>query len=94
MQMGGVYIASNQEEGILLQKYHNRNGRRTARLFTIIGVRGRCDSPECSQTIQRPGPRFVEFEEKRMENRSCPKTAFVSRHDTRSRINREVQTVS
>ena len=27
IQMGGVYTTSNYEEGIVLQKYRNRNGR-------------------------------------------------------------------
>ena len=44
IQIGGVYTTFCQKEGILLQKYHDRNGRRIAILFKSIGVRGRFDS--------------------------------------------------
>ena len=43
IQIGGVYTTFCQREGILLQKYRDRNGRCTAILFKNIGVRGRCD---------------------------------------------------
>ena len=48
IQIGGVYTTFCQEEGILLPKYRNTNGRCIAMLFTSIGVRGRCDSPDLS----------------------------------------------
>ena len=35
----GVYTTFCQEEGILLQKYRDRNGRCVATLFRNIGVR-------------------------------------------------------
>ena len=41
IQIGGVYTTFCQEEGILLQKYADRNGRCIAILFKSIGVRGR-----------------------------------------------------
>ena len=44
IQIGGVYTTFSQEEGILLQKYRDRNGRCIAILFKTIGVRGRFDS--------------------------------------------------
>ena len=43
IQIGGVYTHFCQKEGILLQKYRNRNGRCIAILFKRIGVRGRFD---------------------------------------------------
>ena len=46
IQIGDVYTTFCQAEGILLQKYRDRNGRCIAILFKNIGVRGRCDSPE------------------------------------------------
>ena len=46
IQIGGVYTTFCQEEGILLQKYRDRNGRCIAILFKGIGVRGRFDSPD------------------------------------------------
>ena len=46
VQIGGVYTTLCHEEGILLQKYRDRNGRCVAILFKSIGVRGRFDSPE------------------------------------------------
>ena len=46
IQIGGVYTTFCQEEGILLQKYRDRNGRSIAILLKSIGVRGRFDSPE------------------------------------------------
>ena len=45
MQIGGGYTTVCQEEGILLQRYRDRNGRCIAILFKSIGVRGRFDSP-------------------------------------------------
>ena len=42
----GVYTTFCQEEGILLQKYRDRNGRCIAILFKSIGVWGRFDSPD------------------------------------------------
>ena len=45
IQIGGVYTTFCREEGILLQKYRDRNGRCIAILFKSIGVRGRFDSP-------------------------------------------------
>ena len=41
IQIGGVYTTVCEKEGILLQKYRDRNGRCTAILFKSIGVRGR-----------------------------------------------------
>ena len=46
IQIGGVYTTFCQDEGILLQKYRDRNGMCIAMLFKNIGVRGRFDSPE------------------------------------------------
>ena len=46
MQIGGVYTIFCHEEGILLRKYHDRNGRCIAILFKSIGVGRRFDSPE------------------------------------------------
>ena len=46
IQIGGVYTTFCQEEGILLQKHRDTNGRCIAILFKSIGVRGRFDSPE------------------------------------------------
>ena len=46
IQIGGAYTTFCQREGILLQKYRNRNGRCIAILFKSIGVRGRFDSPD------------------------------------------------
>ena len=46
IQIGGVYSTFCQEEGMLLPKYRNRNGRCIAILFKSIGVRGRLDSPD------------------------------------------------
>ena len=46
IQIGGVYITVCQREGILLQKYSDRNGTYIAILFTSTGVRGRFDSPD------------------------------------------------
>ena len=49
IQIGGVYTTFCQKEGILLQKYRDRNGRCIAILFKSIRVRGRFDSPEISE---------------------------------------------
>ena len=46
IQIGGVYTNFCQREGILLQKYRERNGRCIAILFKSIGVMGRFDRPE------------------------------------------------
>ena len=46
IQIGGENAAFRQEEGILLQKYRDRNGRCIAILCKSIGVRGRCGSPD------------------------------------------------
>ena len=46
IRIGGIYAISCQDEGILLQKYRDRNGRCIAILFKSIGVRGRFDSPD------------------------------------------------
>ena len=46
IEIGGVYTTFCQWEGILLQKYRDRNGRCIAILFKSIGVRGRFDSPD------------------------------------------------
>ena len=42
-QIGGVYTTLCQEEGILLQKYRDRNGRLIAMLFRSSGVSCRFD---------------------------------------------------
>ena len=44
----GVKTTFCEEEGILLQKHCDRNGRCVARLFTSIEVRGRFHSPDVS----------------------------------------------
>ena len=56
IQIGGAY-AFCQEEGILVQKYRGRKGRCIAILFSSIGVRGRCDSPEVirAETLKEIG---------------------------------------
>ena len=54
IQIGGVYSTVCQEEGILLPKYRDRNGRCIAILFKSIGVRSRCDSPEFGWVSKRP----------------------------------------
>ena len=46
IQIGGVYTTFCQEEGILLHKYRDRNGRCIAMFFKCIEVRGQCGSPE------------------------------------------------
>ena len=49
IQIGGVYTTTfSQKEGILLQKYCDRNGRGIEILFKSIGVRGRSDSSSMS----------------------------------------------
>ena len=51
LQIGGVQTIFCQEEGILLQKYRDRNGRCIAILFKSIKVGGRfhgCSSFACS----------------------------------------------
>ena len=53
MQIGGVYSTFCQGEGILLQKYRDRNWRSIAMLFESIGVRGRCDSSEKESGFQK-----------------------------------------
>ena len=53
IQIGGVYTTFCQEEGILLQKYRDRNGRCIAILFKSVGVRGRFDSPEFCSAPER-----------------------------------------
>ena len=50
IQIGGVYTTFCQKEGILLQKYRDRNGSCIAILFKSIGVRGRFDSPKTKDT--------------------------------------------
>ena len=50
IQIGGVYTASYQEEGVFLQKYRDRNGRCIRILFKSIWVRGRFDSPEITSS--------------------------------------------
>ena len=40
MHIGGVYTTFCQEEGILLQKYRDRNGRCIAILFKNVGAGG------------------------------------------------------
>ena len=42
----GVCTTFCEEEGILLQKHRDKNGRRIAILFKRIGVEGRFDSPD------------------------------------------------
>ena len=57
IQIGGAYTTFCQEEGILLQKYSDRNGRCIAILFQSIRVRGRFDSPDYSwAALQCPPP--------------------------------------
>ena len=46
IQIDGVYTTFCQKEGILLQKYRDRNGRCIAILFRSIRVRGRFDSSD------------------------------------------------
>ena len=46
IQIGGAYTTFCQNEGILLQKYRDRNGRCITILFKGIRVRGRFDSSE------------------------------------------------
>ena len=46
IQIGGVYTTLCQQEGILLQKYRDRDGICIPILFKSIGVRGRFDSPD------------------------------------------------
>ena len=46
-----VHTTFCQGEGILLQKYRDRNGRCIATLFKSIGVRGRLDSPEVTTCV-------------------------------------------
>ena len=48
IQIGGAYATFGQQEGILVQKYRDRDGRRIAILFKSIGVSGRFDSPDLS----------------------------------------------
>ena len=52
IQGGGVYATfCQEEEGMLLQKYHDRRGRCITILFNkSIGVGGRCDSPDLACT--------------------------------------------
>ena len=52
IQIGGVYTTFCQEEGILLQKYRDGNGRCIAILVKSIGVRGRFDSFEVGTAPQ------------------------------------------
>ena len=49
IQIGGVYTTFCQEEGILLQRYRDRNGRCIAILFKSTGVRDQFDSPDSKQ---------------------------------------------
>ena len=49
IQIGGV-CTTFWQEGIHLQKHRDRNGNGIAILSKSIGVRGRFDSPEFSQT--------------------------------------------
>ena len=60
IQIGGVYTTFCQEEGILLQKYRDRNGRCSATLFKSIGVGGRFDSPECVRAHVRTSAHISE----------------------------------
>ena len=71
IQIGGVYTTLFQEEGILLQKYRDRNGRCIATLFKTIRVRGQFDSPEF-------GPRL--FTLGRLETRGFPQYSSVTRY--------------
>ena len=59
IQIGGVYTTFCQKEGILLQKYRDRNGRCIAILFRSIGVRGRWDTPEFGRPLTRRGCRIL-----------------------------------
>ena len=54
IQIGGAYTTFCQEEGKLLQKYRDRNGRCIAILFKSIRVRGRFDSPEKPPSQEDP----------------------------------------
>ena len=65
IQIGGVYTTFCQEEGILLQKYRDRNGTCIAILFKSIGVRGRFDSPESENNSDHPHPPYLQ--------KICPK---------------------
>ena len=51
IQIGGVYTTFCQEEGILLQKYRDRNGRCIAILFKSIRVGGGFNSPDSEATF-------------------------------------------
>ena len=63
IQIGGVYTTFCHDEGILLQKYRDRNGRCIAILFKSIGVRGRLDSPDLQGILCQPnGPAEVQCE--------------------------------
>ena len=56
IQIGGVYTTFCQGEGILLQKYRDKNGRCIPILFKSIGVRGRFDpSDNCNRNQNRRG---------------------------------------
>ena len=47
--LSGVYTTLCQEEGMLLQKHCDRNGRCTAIFFRSIGLRGRFDPPDLNR---------------------------------------------
>ena len=53
IQIGGVCTTFCQEEGILLQKYRDRNGRCIEILSKNIAVRGRFGSPDLRPTAFR-----------------------------------------
>ena len=55
IQIGGVHTTFCQEEGILLQKYRDRNGRCIMILSKSVGVRGRFYSPDFILLINSRG---------------------------------------
>ena len=62
IQIGGVCSTFCQEEGIVLQKYRDRNGRCIAILFKSIGAKGRLNSPEFGYTkFVSPAEHFSMF---------------------------------
>ena len=52
IQIGDVHTTFCQEEGILLQKHRDRNGRCIAILSKSIGVRGQFDLPSFYDSVE------------------------------------------